>query len=280
MVYKLFFILLLSLAGCAKSPAPPSDRPTVLVSIEPYRFLVEQISRDTLQVLSIVPPHTNPHTFEPTPKQAASAAKGRIWFQIGESFEEKISLCNPAIKTYDLREGIALISETEGSCSRCSKNHLDRHLWLSPKLALIQAEKIEQVLSSEWPEKQEFFKKNLSQLRSDLLKLDLQISSQLQPLKDQTILVSHPAFGYFCKEYGLHQLSVEYEGKEPRPRHLEKVMEIAKNSHLKIALTLPQYNNKGTLLIAEKLHLETKMIDPYSANYFQTMNELTQTIAQ
>ena len=93
-------------------------------------------------------------------------------------------------------------------------------------------------------------------------------------------MVSHPAFGYFCKDYALKQLSVEYEGKDPRPRHLENVLREAKKGSLKLAITLPQYNNKGTLLIAEKLNLSTQMIDPYSSDYLATMDQLAQMIAE
>jgi zinc transport system substrate-binding protein len=36
------------------------------------------------------------------------------------------------------------------------------------------------------------------------------------------VLVSHPAFGYFCKDYDLEQISIEVEGKEPRPKDVSE----------------------------------------------------------
>lgn len=284
MLKKLGFILLTLCVACGKPPKPASTTPIVLVSIEPYRFLVEQIGLDAIDVQSIVPPNTNPHTFEPTSRQTAQLAQGSVWFQIGEPFENKISSFlkqkKPNLVIWDLREGIDLIEESGSSCHHCSKDHLDRHIWLSPKLAALQSAKIEKILSAQWPEKEPFFKKNLKKLEAQLFDLDKKIASRLKPLKNQTLLVSHPAFGYFCQEYGLKQLSVEHEGKDPRPRHLEKVMNQARTSGLKTALTLPQYNNKGTLLIAEKLHLKTQMINPYSSDYMSTMNQLSEMIAQ
>jgi len=284
MMKKIFFILLLFSISCGKPSNQPDKKPLVLVSIAPYRFLVEQIAQGTLEVQSVVPPNTNPHAFEPTSRQATKIAEGCIWFRIGEPFEDKIipflKERNPHLITYDLREGIELIAETDNRCTHCSKDHLDRHIWLSPKLTVIQAENIEKILSAQWTENQEFFKKNLEQLKTNLFQLDAEIASLLKPLKNRTLLVSHPAFGYFCKEYGLKQLSVEYEGKDPRPRHLEKILMQAQTNGLKTAITLPQYNNKGTLLIAEKLKVETKMIDPYSADYIATLQELAEMISQ
>ena len=46
-----------------------------------------------------------------------------------------------------------------------------------------------------------------------------------------------------------------------------------------LALALPQYNNKGAQLIAEKLHLPVHLIDPYSSEYFETMRKLAHLIA-
>jgi zinc transport system substrate-binding protein len=283
MIKKVFCLLLLLLIGCEKAPPQTPSKPIVLVSIAPYRFLVEQIARDRVEVQSIVPPNTNPHIFEPTSKQVAKMTQGTIWFQIGEPFEKKIEPFlkekNPTIIFSDLREDIELLPETETSCHHCSKDHLDRHIWLSPKLASFQAEKIEKILSLQWPENRELFQKNLSELKQELLRLNAEIGARLEPLAGKTLLVSHPAFGYFCKEYGLHQISVEYEGKEARPRHLEKVKYETKRNGLKTALTLPQYNNKGTLLIAQELELKTQMIDPYSSDYFTTLKELTEILA-
>ena len=281
---NIFYIFFLLIAGCSQPPENTKPKPLVLVSVAPYRFLAEQIGKNEIEVESIVPPNTNPHIFEPTPKQVAKIARGDVWFQIGESFEEKITPFlkekNPRLIYSDLRDQVDLIPETHESSCSCSKNHLDRHIWMSPKLAAIQAGEIEKILSAKWPEKKEFFQTNLKLLQEDLLKLDLEIKASLKSFKNSSLLVSHPAFGYFCKEYGLEQLSVEYEGKDPRPRHLEKIMKEAKRSELKAAVTLPQYNNKAILLIAEKLHLPTKMIDPYSSDYVATLKELTEAIAQ
>jgi zinc transport system substrate-binding protein len=284
MIKKILVALVIFAASCSKAPAPTDKKPLVLVSIAPYQFLASRIGGDAIQVQTIVPPNANPHTFEPTSRQVTKMTEGNVWLRIGEPFEDKIAPFlkerNPNLITWDLRDGIELIAETSHSCQHCCKDHLDRHIWLSPKLAAKQAGDIEKILTSQWPEKETFFKENSTKLQTELLQLDAEIEALLKPLKDQTLLVSHPAFGYFCKEYGLKQLSVEYEGKDPRPRHLEKVMSEAKATQLKTALTIPQHNNKGTLLIAEKLGIQTKMIDPYSADYISTMHELAEMISQ
>ncbi|HSX25724.1 MAG TPA: zinc ABC transporter substrate-binding protein [Chlamydiales bacterium] len=282
MLKRIFLIFLCF--GCSRNaPQPePRSKPIVLVSIAPYQFLVGRIAGEGIEVQAVVPPGANPHAFEPTSHQVKEMAEGVIWFRIGEPFEEKIL---PVLKTknreliaYDLREGIQLIEEGHSlGCSHCSMDHFDRHIWLSPKLAIAQAKAIEGVLSEKFPEKKELFQQNLERLSAELQFLHEEIVALLEPIVERVILVSHPAFGYFCQDYRFEQLSVEYEGKDPRPKHLEQVLQQAE--YAEVALALPQYNNKGAQLIAERLHVPVHLIDPYSENYFETLRKLAHLIA-
>ena len=176
-------------------------------------------------------------------------------------------------------QGIDLIEDPSFCSCPHARDHQDRHTWLSPKIAAVQIDAIEKALSKAFPEKEALFLANASQLKEELALLDEQIRDLLSPLQDRTLLVSHPAFGYFCREYQLEQLSVEFEGKDPRPKHLEEVMQKAAAHRAELALALPQHNNKGVRIIAQRLHLPVRMIDPYSPDYFETLLLLAHMIA-
>lgn len=148
-----------------------------------------------------------------------------------------------------------------------------------PKIAQIQARKISKILCDQFPLYREAFEANLQTLLFDLESLDKEIEQTLIPLKNQFFLVSHPAFGYFCRDYSLEQLSVEFEGKEPCTHYLSQLLNQAILKCPHVAISIPQHNNKGMQIIAQKLHLPIKMIDPYSHDYFKTMRCLTQWIA-
>ena len=287
MLSKLFPLLFLLLAGCGRSSGPTTEnkRPLVLVSIAPYKLLAERIAGEELTVQTIIPPRANPHAFEPTSRQVLEISRGQIWFRIGEPFEEKILPLllesSPSLYVADLRDGIELQpADEEHGCHRCTTDHLDRHIWLSPKLAAVQASHIAKVLTEQFPNHKERFENNLQNCLSALEQLDLEIQAILAPLQERSFIVSHPAFGYFCREYGLEQLSVEQEGKDPRPRHLEEMLAKAKETHAAIALALPQHNNKGAQVIADEMKVPIRMIDPYSADYFDTMRNLARMIAE
>lgn len=291
--YKFSFLVLFALAlvvvgACHKgsSPTPPgaAQKPLLLVSITPYRFFVEEIAGEGFEVETLVPAGANPHSFEPTARQMKQIEGAKCWFRIGEPFEEKLlpllERQNKALRVADLRAGIPLLPSAEAShCPHCAHDALDRHIWLSPRLASLQAEAIERHLALNFPEKEGFFKENLASLQGRLAELDEEVAALLGPLAGRVILVSHPAFGYFCHDYGLEQLSIEYEGKDPRPHYLETVLQKASSEGAELAIALPQYNNRGAQMIAEKLRLPIRWIDPYSASYFETIRTLALWIA-
>lgn len=280
-----FFALVISFfaASCAKQVQPPRQKPLLWVSIAPYQGIVQRLAGNDIEVETIVPQNTNPHNFEPTSRQAAQMNQGRAWFCIGEPFEKKLlpllQSRNPDLVAFDLRDKVHLIAEEGLSCSHCSMDHQDRHIWMSPKDTEIQAIEIARVLTEIFPEKKEEITDNLVLFINDLQILDRQIRTILDTSKQRTILVSHPAFGYFCKDYACRQLSVEYEGKDPRPKHIEEILAKALAAQTEIAIVLPQYNNKGAQLIAEKLHIPVRMIDPYSPDYFNTLIQMARAVA-
>jgi zinc transport system substrate-binding protein len=279
------FLFLLALISCGPSKETSEPKkPLVLVSIAPYQFLAERICGDALEIQAVVPAGSNPHVFEPTAAQVASISKGEVWFRIGEPFEGKILPFllhqKPGLVVVDLRDSVELQPADDGhTCCHSSSDHMDRHVWLSPKLAAKQAVAIAESLSKRFPEKKELFMANLETCLAEIEKLDLEIQTLLSPQRARSLIVSHSAFQYFCLDYGLTQLSVEQEGKDPRPRHLEEMLAKAKRARIAVALTLPQYNNKGAQLIAKEMNIPIRMIDPYSADYYNTMKSLAHMIA-
>ncbi len=253
----------------------------VLVSVAPYKFFVEKIAGDSVQIGIMVPAGASIHTYEPTPKEMLAAGNADIWFTIGESFEAKaikaLKSHNPKMKLIDLKEGVDLIGS---QCHHKGCDHgADLHIWLSPKQAKIQAENIAKALILLYPHQKANYEKNLHGLLNELDILDQDIATLLKPLKQRTLLVSHPAYGYFCRDYSLVQLSVEFEGKDPTPQQLTKLLEVARKSKVKTVFIQKQYNNKGARLIAEYLGAKVVNLDPYSENYSESMRFIARQIA-
>jgi zinc transport system substrate-binding protein len=276
--------IILSLTSCSQSENRSNSgtqKPTILVSLAPYKTIAEKIAGDGFIVQTIIPIGANPHVYEPTPKEISSIGEGSIWFRIGESFEEKLLPVlqgkNNHLVDADLRNNISLL---HNSGCHCHVHTLeDRHIWLAPSTLKAQAETIKEVLSHHFPDQQELFAKNTEDLLSEINLLDNQIKTIVQNAEHRSFLVSHPAFAYFCKEYNLSQLSIEDGGKDPTPKYLTHIVQEVKDTQTKIAIAMPQHSNKGLQLISEKLKLQVHTIDPYAEDCFATMLLLAQLVA-
>lgn len=281
LISPLFFI------SCSKKE-PISEKPIAFATIAPYAFMLEKIAGDTLTVETLIPQGMNIHTYEPSPKLIESQMKAAVWFRIDEPFEKKIVASiqekNPRQKIVNLQEGLDLLSyhtSIELGTSQCQGHgSYDLHTWLSPKIMQLQAKKIAETLIQMFPEKKDFFQKNFNDLVLDLGNLQKKISDLLDPFKGQALLVSHPAFGYFCHDFGLVQLSVECEGKDPRPKDIEKLLGQTKVYKVRCVLLQQGFNNRGALLIGKKLQLPIYRIDPYARDYLTNMHQIAKQIAK
>ncbi|MES2345871.1 MAG: zinc ABC transporter substrate-binding protein [Chlamydiota bacterium] len=283
---KILILLLLfvSTACQKKEKKNPAD---VLVNIPPYAYFVQRIAGDTLHIETLIPQDACPHLYEPTPKQIESAGQTQIWFRLGEPQEKKILTIlkekNPTLIDIDLCYGISLISTRDDSCC-VDKAHThegkDRHVWLSPKLARYQIKKIAKTLIERYPHYTERYLQNTAALIEELDLLNESLQLKLKPFKNQAILVSHPAFAYFCRDYKLLQLSVECDGKDPKPQDVAKTIQLAKRHHVRSVFIQMQYNNKGAELIAHDLGLPTHLVDPYAGDYLNNLLHISTLIAQ
>lgn len=73
--------------------------------------------------------------------------------------------------------------------------------------------------------------------------LDESIKKRADALPDTKVfLVFHPSWGYFADDYGLTQIAVEDEGKEPTPATLAKILDKASNDNVSGVFVQKEFN--------------------------------------
>ncbi|MBS4167041.1 putative periplasmic metal-binding protein [Neochlamydia sp. AcF65] len=253
----------------------------VLVSVAPHKFFVEKLAGPTLQVGVMVPAGASAHTYEPTPKQMLEATKADLWFYVGEGFEPKVKSAlksyNPRMQLIDLRQNLDLISYESKHPHRCchsQENSYDLHYWLSPIQAKIQASTIAKALIKTYPENASLYQDNLAHFHQELDHLHQEIHTLLSKPHNPVLMVSHPAYAYFCREYNCRQLSIEFEGKDPTPQQLTRLIKEAQSHHIKTIFVQVQYSSKGAKLIAAQLGARLVNLNPYAENYFESMRDI------
>jgi zinc transport system substrate-binding protein len=274
---KKYLLLLLCLFGCSKPKEISHEKPLILLSVEPYVSMVQEIAGDAVTAKCVLPSYVDPHNWEPKHRDLEQYDKATIWFIIGEGFEspllKKLKSINPYLKSVPLYQ-------TFERLTGCDHNHghhecgFDTHFWLDPVLDIKQAKIICDTLSKLIPEKALFFEENYFKLKDKLLRMDEAFAKSLKPLRHKILVTSHGAYTYFCKRYNIKQLVIEpNEGKEPRPKDLTHLVTELKKEHSQILgiFTQPQHSNKAAKILANALSLKIYSVDPYKKNYIETM---------
>jgi zinc transport system substrate-binding protein len=180
------------------------------------------------------------------------------------------------LKIVDMHNGVKLRYFRRSKGSQVA----DPHIWLDPKLVKIQAATIRKALSDIDPAHAAVFEKNLQAFQVDLDRIDARIAAILAPLKGSKVYVFHPAFGYFCGSYGLTQVAVEIEGKEPGPRQLTELIEKARADGVKVIFVQPQFAEKGAEAIAREIGAGVVPINPLPRDYLKGLEDMAAVIKE
>ena len=285
-------------ASAKPDAPPPAAKLKVFVSILPEAYFVERVGGRHVEVSTLVGPGQSPHTFEPTPREIAKLADARLFFRIGWPFEarllEKAAAVNPALKVIDLREGIALRwmtadeenAEHSASFSRDSQRsashdhagEADPHSWLNPRNAAIMAASLARALEAADPAHAADYQANLRTFQADLAALDARLAATLAPLKGRQLFVYHPAFGYFADAYGLKQVPVEVEGKEPTARQLAALVDRARAAGARVIFVQPQFSARNAEAVAKAIGGAVVPFDDLAKDYIANLSDMADKV--
>jgi zinc transport system substrate-binding protein len=107
-----------------------------------------------------------------------------------------------------------------------------------------------------------------------LKNLDQYIQAKLKNMPSHTFLVFHPAWGYFARQYGLEQIAIEKEGKEPGPQDLAKTISLAREKGIKLVIVQPQFSKSQAQMIASELGAKIIVLDPLAEDYLDNMEKV------
>ena len=265
----------------------PTDRRkqkplTILVSILPQKNLVQRVGGANVQVQVLVKAGQDPHSFKPTPKQILALAAVDAFFTLGLSFEarliEKIRSGRPGLTVLAMDKNVQRRALQTLPDAESNAGEPDPHIWLSPELILIQLRNIYSGLTAIDPQKTDEYRRNLNTVLAELAGVDREISGGLRPFEGRSIFVFHPAFGYFTDYYGLHQVSVEVEGKRPSPKQLERLIQAARLASTKTIFVQRQFDSKSAEVLAESIGGAAVALDPMAADVIANLKDIAAAI--
>ena len=258
----------------------------VAVSILPQKYFVERIGGRLVETAVMVRPGASPATYEPRPRQMMALAESKIYFAIGVPFEQvwlpKIASANQGMRIVHTEAGIERFPmAAPGHGDRRptpGRTAMDPHVWLSPPLALIQARHILSALCQAEPASAETFQANYKELAAQIVALDLELMALFGGAEGgRRFMVFHPAWGYFARAYGLDQVPIEAEGKDPKPAALKELIEKARRDGIKVIFAQPQFSMRSAETIAQAIGGRVVTADPLAEDWLANLKQVAAT---
>lgn len=279
-------ILSAALCGCITSDEPNAplsqndsaasgDRINAAVTIAPLAEMVRAVGGDRVDVTVVVPPGAEPHTFEPTPSLMVKLSQADLYVMNGAGLEfwmDKLLAANRDLKIIDSSRGIELLKE--------NGDETDPHVWISLRNAARQVENICAGLSDLDPESSDYYARNRDDYLQKLHELDEELNSSFAGARTRIFVVHHPAWSYFARDYGLEQVPLMENEKEPGPKYLSQVIDLARKNNITTIFVEPEFNPKAAEVIAREMSANVVSLDPLAADYLENMRNAGRQIAQ
>jgi zinc transport system substrate-binding protein len=268
---------------------PAAAKTAVFVSVLPQKFFTEHIGGERAEVSVLVEKNRDPHTFEPLPAKMAALSSADGYLSIGLPFEEsllpRVRQLNPSLRVFPVDKGIQKIPGKNGEEHHDHKHGHDRggsdpHVWNGLREARIIAENTFAALAELDPEGSEYYGRNLRDFKSRLDALDLEFKELFRGKEGAAFLVFHPAWGYLAREYGLEEVAIESDGKEPKASEMAETITEAKKRGVKVVFISPQFSGRSAEIIARGIGASVRTVNPLSEEWEENLRAAVRAIAE
>jgi len=203
----------------------------VVTTFYPIYEFAKAIGGEDANVINLLPAGVEPHDWTPRSQDIVNTSKAQLFFYNGAGLEGWVPQFlkglnrDSKVKAYEVSKGIKLIEaeeadeheHQEGETHNHS-HHVDPHTWVSPKSALIMAENMKNSYVESDPAHKDAYNERYLTLKKRLEELDAEFASQLAKMPRKEIVVSHEAFGYLARDYGLTQHAIMGLSPDAEPR--------------------------------------------------------------
>ena len=240
----------------------------------------------------VVPAGQSPETFDPSPRQMAEIGRSTAYFRIGyigfeQAWMENIQENNPDMQVFDLSKGLALVHDAglmEGTVHGVSGGHhthqVDPHIWSSFEGARTIARNTLDALIAVDGENGSYYRANYDRLCAVIDSTEAEADKLLKPLLSRTFIIYHPSLTYFAKEYGLTQLCIEFDGKEPSPSQMKELIDTARKHNVRVVFVQQEFDSKNAALVAEETGCRLVVINPLAYDWPGEMLHIAKSLAE
>ena len=246
----------------------------IAVSIQPQRYLLEQLTAGHFDVVCLLQDDANPESYEPAMNNIMALEQCRAYFMIGHiGFEaailSKLSASRPDLDVIDTSAGVRLVPDNSAS------GEPDPHVWTSLSNAKIIANNMHRALIDLDAPHRSDYDRCYARLTARLDSIDAAMRTQLAARTDTAFVVWHPWLTYLAYDYGLHQIAVENENTPATPARVQHVVAQAREMNVGIVFSHRDVDGR-TAQLARDINARLVDINPMAHDWYQQLPTLFQ----
>lgn len=248
----LLALALLLLAACGGGASGSSGEKRIEAEFYPLQWVAQRVAGEEYTVNNLTKPGQEPHDTELSLQKTAGLSDAVVFYEKGLATQ-----VDDAIETADPEHVVdaGKAADLEGD---------DPHFWLDPTRLSKVAAAFQQELAEADPGSADQFAANLAALQSDLADLDGEFETGLANCSIKTVVVSHDAFGYLGKRYGLEIVGINglTPEAEPSPAHIAELHKLVESAHITTVFNEELASAQMAKTLADDLGLRTAVLDP------------------
>lgn len=253
---------LLGLIGCGGGHTRNSTavaRLRVAVSLPPQAWMVERLAGDRAQIEVILPPAISPETWAPTPAAMIAVGKADLFFAVGRQ--------SLAFETRLLAQAEAGGAQTVVFVAPEAGSSDDPHPWLDLDAVGETAAALTRRLEELDPSAGSLFADNHERLRLELTALELRLEGLLAGRQRDLVVVQHPAWGRLLARFGIEEVAIERDGKEPDPSAMIALVELARRERVEVIFTQRGTSPRSARLIGAAVGARIEVLEPLARDW-------------
>ena len=198
-----WILLILTITACGSNASDSGKAdPIILTSSTILADITRHIAGDRQIVESLLPIGADPHSYQPTPRDASMIVNSPLIIINGLGYESSLQPLLDNIS--DGKKIVEVSSSISPRKDAGDTQSVDPHVWLDPNLVILQVENIRIALTQYDPQGEATYQTNADEYVRQLTQLDVWITQQVSqiPVNQRLLITNHEAMGYFAERYG------------------------------------------------------------------------------
>lgn len=244
-----------------ETPAYTGEKVQVVTTFTVLKDIVSHVAGDRVEIHSMVPMGTDPHEYQPLPRDVVAATQAEVLFWNGLNMETGDgwfrSLVEVAGKAFggeqvvEMAAGIEPLYLTDGD-----EMEVNPHAFLSPRAGIIYARNAVAGMQVIDPANADFYAKNGEEFIAKLQEWDKRYEEAIGafPPEERILITSERAFQYLAADYGLQegylwQIDTDEQGT---PLQIRSLIEFVRNNSVRGLLVETNVDARPMKIVSEE----------------------------